>query len=152
MGTRRMDLRVKFLEHGKGLGLPFYATEGSAGLDLRAAITENIIIKPGERYLIPAGLVVAIPEGYEGEIRPRSGLAYKHGVTVLNTPGTVDSDYRGELKVLLINLGAENFVVERGLRIAQILIKKYERASLREVEFLDETERSCGGYGSTGIL
>ncbi len=147
-----MDIRIKFLKNGKGLGVPFYATEGSAGLDLRAAITENITLKPGERYLIPTGFIIAIPEGYEGEVRPRSGLAYKHGITVLNAPGTIDSDYRGESKVLLINLGAENFVIERGLRIAQMIIKKYERISFLEVESLDETERSCGGHGSTGMM
>lgn len=147
-----MDVLIKFLENGKELGVPFYTTKGSAGLDLRAAVTENVIVRPGDRCLIPTGFIMAIPEGFEGQIRPRSGLAYKHGITVLNTPGTVDSDYRGELKILLINLGDEDFVVERGLRVAQLVIQKYEQVSFVEVDSLDETVRSCGGYGSTGIM
>jgi dUTP pyrophosphatase len=146
-----MDVNIKFLDNGKGLEAPVYATEGSAGLDLRAAVDGDIIIRPGDRYLIPTGVAIALPEGYEGQVRPRSGLAYKNGVTVLNTPGTVDSDYRGELKVLLINLGKNDFVVERGARIAQLVIEKCERVSLVSVDSLDETERSDGGYGSTGV-
>lgn len=146
-----MNIPVKVLQHGKGLDLPAYATSGSVGLDLRAAISENIEIKPMERTLIPTGIIMAIPNGYEGQVRPRSGLAFKYGVTVLNTPGTIDSDYRGEVKVLLINLGNENFIVERGMRIAQLVINRYEKVELEKCENIDETARSDGGYGSTGV-
>lgn len=142
---------VKILDHGKDLELPHYATEGSAGLDLKAAIDEETVIRPMERKLIPTGLSMAIPDGYEAQIRPRSGLAFKKGITVLNTPGTIDSDYRGEVKVLLINLGTEDFVVEKGMRIAQLVVKKYEKIEWNEVESLDDTSRAGGGYGSTGI-
>ena len=144
-------VNVKVLDHGKDLELPQYATEGSAGLDLKAAIDNETVIRPMERKLIPTGLSMAIPEGYEAQIRPRSGLAFKKGITVLNTPGTIDSDYRGEVKVLLINLGSEDFVVEKGMRIAQLVVKKYEKIEWNEVESLDDTSRSGGGYGSTGI-
>jgi dUTP pyrophosphatase len=147
-----MDVRIKVLENGKGLALPSYATSGSVGVDLRAAIDDNIIIKPSERRLIPTGVIVAIPEGFEAQIRPRSGLAYKNGITILNAPGTIDSDYRGELGVLLINMGNEEFVVERGARIAQLIVQRYEKVSLIEVESLDETERAGNGYGSTGVV
>ncbi len=142
---------VKILDHGKGLDLPQYATEGSAGVDLKAAIDEKVVIHPMERKLIPTGLSIAIPERYEAQIRPRSGIAFRNGVTVLNTPGTIDSDYRGEVKVLLINLGSEDFVVERGMRIAQLVVKKYEKIEWNEVKSLDDTSRAGGGYGSTGI-
>ena len=142
---------VKILDHGKDLDLPQYATEGSAGLDLKAAIDEAIVIRPMERKLVPTGLSMAIPEGYEAQIRPRSGLAFKKGITVLNTPGTIDSDYRGEVKVLLINFGTEDFLVEKGMRIAQLVVKKYEKIEWNEVESLDDTSRAGGGYGSTGI-
>ncbi|MDR0632481.1 MAG: dUTP diphosphatase [Holosporaceae bacterium] len=145
-----MKIPLKILDHALGMELPSYATNGSAGLDLRAAISENITIKAGERKLIPTGLVVAIPQGYNGEIRSRSGLAYKHGIAVLNSPGTIDSDYRGEVKVLLINLGNENFTIERSMRIAQLIIQKYETIDWNVVDSLDETNRSTGGYGSTG--
>ena len=144
-------IEVKILENGKGLELPSYATEGSAGVDLRAAIDENIVIRPMERSLIPVGIAIALPMGYEAQIRPRSGLALKHGVTVLNTPGTIDSDYRGEIKVLLINLGKDDFSVERGMRIAQLVIAKYEKLTWNVVQSLDETSRAGGGYGSTGF-
>lgn len=146
-----MNIPVKVLQHGKGLDLPAYATSGSVGLDLRAAISENIEIKPMETTLIPTGIIMAIPNGYEGQVRPRSGLAFKYGVTVLNTPGTIDSDYRGEVKVLLINLGNRNFIVERGMRIAQLVINRYEKVELEKCENIDETARSSGGYGSTGV-
>lgn len=146
-----MNIPVKVLQHGKGLDLPAYATSESVGLDLRAAILENIEIKPMERTLIPTGIIMAIPNGCEGQVRPRSGLAFKYGVTVLNTPGTIDSDYRGEVKVLLINLGNENFIVERGMRIAQLIINRYEKVELEKCENIDETARSSGGYGSTGV-
>ena len=142
---------VKVLENGEGLDLPSYATEGSAGVDLRAAIGESILVRPMERVLIPTGIAIALPMGYEAQIRPRSGLALKHGVTVLNTPGTIDSDYRGELKVLLVNLGKDDFSVERGMRIAQLVISRYEKLTWEVVQSLDETSRAGGGYGSTGF-
>ena len=146
-----MKVNLKVLEHGKGLELPHYATEGSAGVDLKAAIDESVIIRPMERRLIPTGLSMAIPENYEAQIRPRSGLAFKHGITVLNTPGTIDSDYRGEVKVLLINFGKDDFIVERGMRIAQLVVEKYEKVQWNVVESLDDTSRAGGGYGSTGV-
>jgi dUTP pyrophosphatase len=146
-----VNIQVKILENADGLGIPFYATGGSSGLDLYAAVTENVVIKQTERALISTGLSIAIPEGFEGQIRPRSGLAYKKGITVLNTPGTIDSDYRGEIKILLINLGTDDFVVERGLRIAQLVIQKYEKVTLDVVDSLDVTIRSGNGYGSTGM-
>ncbi|MDR2724143.1 MAG: dUTP diphosphatase [Holosporaceae bacterium] len=146
-----MKIPLKILENARGLELPSYATAGSAGLDLRAAISESIIIKKSKRVLIPTGVTIALPEGCNGEIRSRSGLAYKSGVVVLNAPGTIDMDYRGEIKVLLINLGDENFLLERGMRIAQVVIQKYETISWNVVDSLDETDRSCGGYGSTGV-
>lgn len=131
--------------------LPAYATPQSAGMDLRANIEEPIIIKPLERKLIGTGLHIALPEGYEAQIRPRSGLALKHGITVLNSPGTVDADYRGEVMVLLVNLSDKDFVVNDGERIAQMVIAKYEQGDFIEVEVLDETERGEGGYGHTGV-
>ncbi|MDR2681504.1 MAG: dUTP diphosphatase [Holosporaceae bacterium] len=146
-----MRIPIKILEHGVGLAIPIYATEESAGLDLRAAVNGDTLIKSGERVLIPTGMSMALPVGFEAQIRPRSGLAYKHGVTVLNSPGTVDSDYRGELKVLLINHGKEDFVVERGMRIAQLVVHKCEHVVLEVVDSLDETIRSENGYGSTGV-
>ena len=144
-------IKIKFLEHGKDLGMPHYMTEGSAGVDLRAAINEMIVLKPMERRLIPTGFAIALPNNFEAQVRPRSGLAYKNGVTVLNSPGTIDSDYRGEIKVLLINLGNEDFIIERGERIAQMIIQKCEKAIFSVVDKLDETGRSSGGYGSTGV-
>lgn len=146
-----MEVCIKVLDHGKGLDLPHHATEGSAGLDLKSATDVNVVLHPGERKLIPTGISIAIPDGYEGQIRPRSGLAFKHGITVLNTPGTIDSDYRGEVKVLLINLGNEDFLVERGMRIAQLVVEKYEKVQWSVMESLDDTSRSGGGYGSTGV-
>lgn len=146
-----MEVYVKILDHGKGLELPRYATEGSAGVDLKAAVDEEIIIHPMERKLIPTGLSMAIPDNYEAQIRPRSGLAFKYGVTVLNTPGTIDSDYRGEVKVLLINLGNKDFIVERGMRIAQLVVERYEKVKWNVVESLSDTSRAGGGYGSTGV-
>ncbi|MDR3179962.1 MAG: dUTP diphosphatase [Holosporaceae bacterium] len=146
-----MRVPIKILENGNELAIPAYATEESAGMDLRAAINADTIIKPGARALIPTGIAIALPLGFEAQIRPRSGLAHKYGITVLNSPGTVDSDYRGELKVLLINFGEENFVLERGMRIAQLVVHKCEHVSLQVVDSLDETIRSENGYGSTGI-
>ena len=131
--------------------LPAYATPQSAGMDLRANLEESITLQPMERRLIPTGLHIALPEGYEAQIRPRSGLALKHGITVLNSPGTIDADYRGEVMVLLINLSQQDFVVNDGERIAQMIIARHEQAVFAEVKELDETERGAGGYGHTGV-
>ncbi|WP_435253939.1 dUTP diphosphatase [Tenacibaculum sp. A30] len=130
---------------------PTYETEGSAGMDLRANINETIILKPLERTIIKTGLFIALPVGYEAQVRPRSGLAAKKGITVLNSPGTVDADYRGEIGVILVNLSNEDFVVNDGERIAQLVIAKHERVNWQEVEVLNETERGAGGFGSTGV-
>ena len=131
--------------------LPAYATPQSAGLDLRANIEAPITLHPLERRLVPTGLHIALPDGYEAQVRPRSGLALKHGITVLNTPGTVDADYRGEIMVLLVNFSNEDFVVKDGERIAQMVIAQYAKATFESVEVLDETERGEGGYGHTGV-
>lgn len=130
--------------------LPAYETSGSAGMDLRANLEEPVILKPMERKLIPTGLFIELPEGFEAQIRPRSGLAAKHGVTVLNTPGTVDADYRGEIKVILVNLSNEPFEIKRGDRIAQMVIARHERVEWEKVEILSDTERGEGGFGHTG--
>ncbi len=130
--------------------LPAYETLHAAGMDLRAFLTESVSLEPGQRTLIPTGLFMEIPVGYEAQIRPRSGLAFKHGITVLNSPGTIDADYRGEIKVLLINLGTEPFIIQQGERIAQMIIAKHETAEWEIVEKLGETSRGTGGYGSTG--
>lgn len=145
-----MQLQIKRLE-GNNLELPKYKTEGSAGMDLTACIDENIILKPLERKLIKTGIAIALPNNYEAQVRPRSGLALKNGISVLNTPGTIDADYRGEIGVILINLSNEDFVVERGMRIAQLVISPIVQAELVEVEELDETLRGQGGFGSTGV-
>ena len=131
--------------------LPAYATPQSAGMDLRANLEAPVTLHPLERRLIPTGLHIALPEGYEAQVRPRSGLALKHGITVLNTPGTIDADYRGEIGVVLVNLSDQDFVVNDGERIAQMVIARYEQADLQVVEALDETERGEGGYGHTGV-
>lgn len=131
--------------------LPRYATNQSAGMDLRANLESTITLHPMERRLIPTGLHIALPEGFEAQVRPRSGLALKHGITVLNTPGTIDADYRGEIMVLLINLSDKDFVINSGERIAQMVIARHEQGELIEVETLDETERGSGGYGHTGV-
>ncbi len=144
-------VRVKRLPHGEGIEIPSYATEHSAGLDLRAAVDETITLKPMERALIPTGFIFEIPEGYEGQVRPRSGLALKKGITVLNSPGTIDADYRGEVKVLLINLGKEEVVIKRGDRIAQLIVAPVSRVELVEVEEVSTTARGGGGFGSTGV-
>lgn len=143
-------MEVKIINKGHQ-PLPTYATPQSAGMDLRANIDESIILHPMERRLIPTGLYMALPEGYEAQIRPRSGLALKHGITVLNTPGTIDADYRGEIMVLLINFSLETFTINDGERIAQMVIAKHEQGEFVEVETLDETERGAGGYGHTGV-
>lgn len=144
-------LKIKRLENNQDLALPKYETLGSAGMDLQAAIDEAIIIKPGEVKLIKTGLAIALEVGYEAQVRPRSGLALKNGITVLNTPGTIDSDYRGEVCVILINHSQTEFKVERGMRIAQMIIAEYKQAKVVEVKDLDETVRGTGGFGSTGI-
>ena len=141
---------VTVLPHGEGLELPAYATPGSAGCDLRAAVGEPLTIAPGERALVPAGIAVAIPEGYEGQVRMRSGLAVRHGLALLNAPGTVDSDYRGEIKVLVANLGSESVTLARGDRIAQIVFAPVARARLERVGELPATSRHTSGFGSTG--
>ena len=138
------------LENAVGLNLPSYATSQSAGMDLSAALEEAIELGSGDRALIPTGLCIALPPGFEAQIRPRSGLALKHGVTVLNSPGTIDADYRGEIKVILINHGQEAFTIERGMRIAQMVIERYEHVEWEVVESLEETDRAAGGFGSTG--
>ena len=148
-----MKLNVKTLEHFEGLELPAYQTAGSAGLDLPAAVPADapVVIAPGEWKLIPTGICIALPEGYEAQIRPRSGLAAKKGISCVNTPGTVDADYRGELRVNLINHGKEPFVVQRGERIAQMVIGQFTQISWNPVDALDETARGSGGFGSTGV-
>jgi dUTP pyrophosphatase len=131
--------------------LPEYKTRGSAGVDISAHVSEPVVLKPLERGLIPTGLFIELPEGYEAQIRPRSGLAIKNGITCLNTPGTIDSDYRGEIKVILINLSSENFTINNGDRIAQMVIARHEQAAFVEVEVLEETTRGAGGFGHTGV-
>jgi dUTP pyrophosphatase len=145
-------IAVRRLPHAEGLPLPAYETTGSAGMDLRAAVPEDepLVLKPGARLLAPTGLTMAIPQGYEVQVRPRSGLAAKAGITCLNTPGTIDSDYRGEVKVILINLGEEDFTIRRGDRIAQMVVAPVAQAGWIEVDDLDETARGAGGFGSTG--
>jgi dUTP pyrophosphatase len=149
----RPVLNLLRLPHGEGLELPSYETAGAAGMDLRAAVEEGapLVLKPGARALVPTGLVFEVPQGYEAQIRPRSGLAIKNGITCLNTPGTVDSDYRGEVKVILANLGQEDFVVERAMRIAQVVIAPVTQVTLVEVTQTSETLRGAGGFGSTGV-
>jgi dUTP pyrophosphatase len=146
-----MKMKIQFLDHGRGLEPPAYQTPGSAGMDLRAAIDEPVIMEPGGRAAIPTGLKIAVPQGYEAQVRPRSGLAIKRGLTVVNAPGTIDSDYRGEVGVLLINLGQEPVQIERGMRIAQLVIAPVIQVELQAVESLDETDRGTGGFGSTGV-
>ena len=143
-------MKIKIVNKGHQ-PLPAYATVQSAGMDLRANIDEPIVLKPLERRLIPTGLHIALPAGYEAQVRPRSGLALKKGITVLNSPGTIDADYRGDIGVILINLSQEDFIVNDGERIAQMIIARHEQAEFVEVEVLDETERGEGGYGHTGV-
>lgn len=148
--TSAVRVEVRRLPHGADLPLPAYKTELAAGLDLRAAIDTALEIAPGRRALVPTGLAIALPRGYEAQVRPRSGLALEHGVTVLNSPGTIDADYRGEIGIVLVNHGDERFVVRRGERIAQLVVAPVVQAELVEVASLDATERGAGGYGSTG--
>jgi dUTP pyrophosphatase len=149
------SLTVSFMQlpHAAGLAEPDYATADAAGMDLSAAVPENspLALAPGERAAVPTGLILAIPQGFEGQVRPRSGLALKHAITVLNAPGTIDADYRGEVKVILVNLGSEPFEIVRGMRIAQLIIAPVVRAAMQQVASLDETVRGEGGFGSTGL-
>lgn len=147
--SARVPVKIRRLPHGHGLDLPAYATPGAAGMDVVSA--ENITLRPGMRYAVATGFAMAIPQGYEIQVRPRSGLALKKGITVPNSPGTIDSDYRGEVKVILANLSEDNFPIARGDRIAQLVLAPVTLASWEEVEDLDETERGAGGFGSTGL-
>ena len=153
MTDQPLRIAVKRLPHGEGLPLPAAQSEGAAGLDLVAALPDNskIVIEPGARELVPTGLVLELPPGFEGQVRPRSGLALRHGVTVLNSPGTVDADYRGEVGVILVNLGTEPFEVVRGLRIAQLVVAPVSRVVLVEADGVSATSRGAGGFGSTGF-
>jgi dUTP pyrophosphatase len=148
--SRPITVPVVRLPHGTGLDLPGYATSHAAGVDLLAAIEANVVLRPGGRALIPTGLAIALPEGYEAQLRPRSGLALKHGLTLLNSPGTIDADYRGEIGVILANLGSEDFTVTRGMRIAQMVVAPVSALAWSEVERLPESGRGGGGFGSTG--
>ena len=145
-----IPIQVRRLPHGEGLPLPSYATDGAAGMDLLAAVTEPVTIAPGQRALIPTGLAIALPPGHELQVRPRSGLALRHGIVLPNSPGTIDEDYRGEIGVIVLNTGDAAFVVERGMRIAQAVLAPVLRASWQDVETLDSTARDAGGFGSTG--
>lgn len=151
IGGDTIELKVVTLDHHNGLKLPFYATESSAGMDLMAAIKEDVVIPAGKIALIPTGICIELPLGYEAQIRPRSGLAFKEMITVLNSPGTIDADYRGEIKVILINHGDKDFVVNRAMRIAQMVIAKYTRADIKLVDHLNESDRGEKGFGSTGV-
>ncbi len=149
MPLEQVKVAVKRLNNGAELPLPGYASDGAAGMDICAA--ESLILKPGKRHAVATGLAFAIPHGFEVQVRPRSGLALKHGITCLNTPGTIDSDYRGEVKVILANLGEEEFVIQRGDRIAQLVVAPVTQAIMVEVDGLDDTARGAGGFGSTGV-
>lgn len=151
MAAKKSIVRVSRLPHAEGVPLPAAASEGSAGLDLRAAVTEELTLEPGERLLVPTGLVLELPPGWEGQVRPRSGLAVRHGIGLLNSPGTIDSDYRGEVQVLMVNLGTEPFVVRRGDRIAQLVVAPVAAVEVREAGSLSPTDRGDGGFGSTGV-
>jgi len=146
-----VTVAISTLPHAQNMGLPAYATEHAAGMDLCAAVAQDVILQPGQRTLIPTGLSIALPEGYEAQIRPRSGLALKNGLTVLNSPGTIDADYRGEVQVILANLGADAFTITRGMRIAQMVVAKYSRVEWQETKELSATARGAGGFGSTGV-
>jgi dUTP pyrophosphatase len=146
----KVEVEITRLAHGRGLALPTYATAGAAGLDLPAAVDRDVVLAPGARALIPTGYAIALPEGYEAQVRPRSGLAARHGISIVNAPGTVDADYRGEIMVCLVNLGDAPFTVSRGERIAQMVVAPVSHVRLRETERLDDTARGAGGFGSTG--
>lgn len=149
--VNKISIKLKKADSAHDLPTPKYETEGSAGMDLTANVDDPISLQPGERKLVPTGLSIALPVGYEAQIRPRSGLAIKHGITVLNTPGTIDSDYRGELMAILINLSKDEFIIERGMRIAQMIISPITHGEFVSVDQLDKTSRGAGGFGSTGI-
>jgi dUTP pyrophosphatase len=146
----KLSVKITKLQHAKDLSLPTYATSQSTGMDLLAAVFVPTVVKAGEIAIIPTGIAIVLPEGFEAQIRPRSGLAAKFGITVLNTPGTIDADYRGEIKVILINHGSSDFVIERGMRIAQMVVARYEHIILEEVQSLEDTSRGAKGFGSTG--
>jgi dUTP pyrophosphatase len=146
-----VDVTLQRLEHAQGLDLPAYASDGAAGLDLPAAVAEAQVIQPGARALVPTGFAIQLPAGFEAQVRPRSGLAVKHGISIVNAPGTVDSDYRGEIMVCLINLGEAPFTINRGDRIAQLVVAPVTRVTLREARTLDDTTRGTDGFGSTGV-
>jgi dUTP pyrophosphatase len=148
--ARPINVKIKRLPNGEGLPLPAFATAHAAGADLRAAVSDSVMIGAGEIRLIPCGFAMAIPPGFEAQVRPRSGLSSQHGITLINTPGTIDADYRGEVQVPLVNLGGEAFTVERGMRIAQMVIAAVPKVAFEEVEELDETDRGAGGFGHTG--
>ena len=150
-GVETVEIEVVRLQHASDLALPDYATAAAAGADLVAAIDQDIELAPLERKIVPTGIIIALPVGFEGQVRPRSGLAFKNGVTVVNAPGTVDADYRGEIGVLLVNLSKEPFRISRGMRIAQLVVARHARAVWREVTELDRTARGAGGFGSTGV-
>ena len=143
-------LRILRLPHAENLALPAYETDGAAGMDLRAAILDDRVLQPGERVAVPTGLIMEIPDGFEGQVRPRSGLALKNGITCLNSPGTIDSDYRGEVNVILANLGSEPVTITRAMRIAQLVIAPVTRVLIKEIKDISQTERGAGGFGSTG--
>lgn len=151
MSASPVSVAIKRLAHGGGLPLPSYATEDSAGMDLSAAVASDLVLKPGARAVVPTGFAIALPRGYEAQVRPRSGLAAKNGVTVLNAPGTIDADYRGEVGVILVNHGQSDFTITRGMRIAQMVIAPVSPARMAEVAELPATRRGAGGFGSTGI-
>ena len=148
---KTIKVKIKYKESAKDLPMPAYATSGSSGVDLHADVEDQVMIAPGEIKLISCGIYLELPEGYEAQIRPRSGLALKHGITLVNTPGTIDSDYRGLVNLIVINLGKEDFAVKRGHRLAQMVIREVTRAEFVEIEELAETERAHGGFGHTGI-
>jgi dUTP pyrophosphatase len=149
--VKQVEVAVRRLPHGEGLDLPAYATADSAGLDLLAAVEQPVTLLPGQRGLIPTGLAIALPAGFEAQVRPRSGLALRHGITLLNAPGTIDADYRGEVGVILINLGQDPFTIERGARIAQLVVAAHSRVVWRPSETLEQSGRGSGGFGSTGL-
>lgn len=148
--NRPVEVAVTRLPHGADLELPSYETADAAGMDLRAAVTDDVVLAPGERALIPTGLAIALPSGYEAQVRPRSGLALRNGISLVNTPGTIDADYRGEVGVIVINHGAEPFTVDRGMRVAQMVIAPVTQAAWLETDNLSDTARGAGGFGSTG--
>lgn len=151
MKTETTQILIKRFPHHQGLDLPFYSTEGASGMDLTAAVERDVVLLPGKRALIPTGIAISLPRGFEAQVRPRSGLALKHGIGLLNSPGTIDSDYRGEIQVIMINLGEEPFAIKRGTRIAQMVIAQHVTADFKVVDELDVTLRNDGGFGHTGL-